>query len=462
MSSPALVLILPLISASIVFFLRRWPRVAGLVGAFTLLILALTLTQVNPDAAAQSQVGGIISGNSWLLLGRELAMTAAVRSILLFVYWVVLVVFLLTLILPQGSIFVPLSLAVLSPLAGALMVRPLVFGAVLLLVSAGIFAIIIQGNRAGSTLAAFRYLSMIAIAVPLLLIAGWIIETDQTPLMGTVAMLYLVAFVILLAGFPFQIWVAPLITESQPFVPAVILGVAQLMMVAFCVILLIAAPSAQESSQFWRVIRFSGAITLILAGLFSLAARTFSRLLGYLLLIDIGVVVIAFSFMDRSGPSLIMSLMVARVIGLIVAGMGFGYLRFQLKPEGGGLDLASMTTRLARKAPVGLALFVYGGMSLIGMPFTPGFRGHLLTVDLASSESFWLAVVMVLSITAGVIALLRLSTKALRSESGDGIPYRATSKAMRWAGAVVLLIALLLASYPQLMSDVAQRMAQLF
>jgi hypothetical protein len=33
---------------------------------------------------------------------------------------------------------------------------------------------------------------------------------------------------------------------------------------------------------------------------------------------------------------------------------------------------------------------------------------------------------------------------------------------MRWAGAVVLLIALLLASYPQLMSDVAQRMAQLF
>jgi NADH:ubiquinone oxidoreductase subunit 2 (subunit N) len=101
-------------------------------------------------------------------------------------------------------------------------------------------------------------------------------------------------------------------------------------------------------------------------------------------------------------------------------------------------------------------------MSLIGMPLTPGFRGHWLTVDMASSESFWLAALMVLSIAAGVIALLRLGAKSLRSEPGDEIPHRTTSTAMRWAGAVVLLMALLLASYPQLMSDVAQRMAQLF
>ena len=184
------------------------------------------VSRIDLDPVGQTAAEGIIRGNVWLLLGREIALTEAIRTILLFVYGVLIITFVITAILPQGYIFVTLSLAVLSPLAGALMVRPLVFGAMLLLIAAGLLALLIQGERAGSTLASFRFFAMVAIAAPLLLVAGWVLETEQAPLMGSVATLTLAAFVILLAGFPFQIWVAPVTSESQPLVPVVVFGVA--------------------------------------------------------------------------------------------------------------------------------------------------------------------------------------------------------------------------------------------
>jgi multicomponent Na+:H+ antiporter subunit D len=302
---------------------------------------------------------------------------------------------------------------------------------------------------------------MVAIAAPLLLIAGWILETEQAPLMGSVATLYVVAFVILLAGFPFQIWVAPVVSESQPLVPAVIFGVAQMMIIAFCLLLLLGSADVQRSAQFWQLLRVSGIIALVLAGLFSLTARSFGRLLGYLILIDVGIVVLAFSFLDRTRPELIMSLLIARVVGLILTGMGFGYIRYQLGPELSTLELRTTVRRLAWIAPVGLILFVYGGLSLVGLPLTAGFRGHWLTVDLASTQSFWLAAFIVLSMAAGAVSLLRLLVNSLRQDSPIGEAHRELSKEMKWAAGLALGAAIFLALYPQPIVDLAQRMIQL-
>lgn len=461
MPSPLLVLIAPLILAFIVFLFRRWPRIAGFSGALLLFILALILARVDLDLSSQSVTEGMIRGNTWMLLGREIALTAAIRTILLFAYGMLIIIFLLAALLPPGHVLIPLALAVLSPLAGALMVRPLVFGAVLLLVAAGLLAVLIQGKRAGSTLASFRYLTMVAIAAPLLLIAGWIIETKQAPLMGSVATLYVGAFVILLAGFPFQIWVAPVVSESHPLVPIVIFGVAQMMIIAFCLLLLLGSPDVQRSAQFWQVIRVSGTIALVLAGLFCLTARSLGRLLGYLILIDVGIVVLAFSFLDRTRPELIMTLLIARVIGLVLTAMGIGYIRYQLDPELSTLDMRTTARRLAWNSPVGLILFVYGGLSLVGLPLTAGFRGHWMTVELASTQSFWLAAFIVLAMAAGVVTLLRLLSSSLRQASPTSEVHRRLSREMIWAAGLVLAAAIFFALYPQPIVNLAQRMIEL-
>jgi multicomponent Na+:H+ antiporter subunit D len=461
MPSPFVFIAAPLVLSVVVYFVRRWTKVAGITGAILLLVLTLVLTSIDLGPESQSEVSGLIRGDMWLILGREVALTAAIRTILLFLYGALIVIFLVSTVLPQGTSFIPLSLAVLSPLAGALMVRPLVFGAVLLLIAAGILTIMIQGNRAGSTLAAFRYLTMVAIAVPLLLIAGWIQETGQTPLVGALLILYAVAFAILLIGFPFQIWVAPLIGESKALVPAVVIGLAQVVMIAFCLTLLLDSPSIQASAQFWRTIRISGALVLVVATLFCLTSRSFGRLLGYLLLINIGIAVLSFSLLDRSTPELVMTQLIARVPGLIVAGMGYGFLRFQIGPTIGAIDITRSVQRLAWTAPVGLVLYVYGGMVLLGLPLTVGFPGHWMAIDLASTESFWMAALMVLSMAAGVGKLLHLITNSLSKDASTVVAEKTITTEMKAAAGLALAIAVILAFLSQPLVDLAERMIQL-
>jgi multicomponent Na+:H+ antiporter subunit D len=207
--------------------------------------------------------------------------------------------------------------------------------------------------------------------------------------------------------------------------------------------------------------RVSGAVALVLAGLFCLTARSFGRLLGYLILIDIGIVVLAFSFLDRTRPELIMTLLIARVVGLVLTGMGFGYIRYQLGPDFSKLDLASSVHRLAWIAPMGLVLFIYGGLSLVGLPLTAGFRGHWMIVDLASTQSFWLASIVVLSMAAGVISLLRLLANSLRQDSPISEAHKQLSMEMKWAAGLAIGVATFFAIFPQPIVDLAQRMIQL-
>jgi len=461
MPSPFVIIAAPLVLSVVTYFLRRWNRVAGMTGAILLFVLALVLASIDLDPGSQAEVSGLIRGDSWRVLGREVALTAAIQSILLFLYGSLIAIFLVSTVLPQGSSYIPLSLAVLSPLAGALMVRPLVFGAVLLLIAAGILTIMIQGSRAGSTLAAFRYLTMVVIAVPLLLIAGWIQETEQAPLVGSLLTLYAVAFAILLIGFPFQIWVAPLIGESKSLVPAVVIGLAQVVMIAFCLTLLLGSPSIQASAQFWRTIRVSGGVVLILAALFCLTSRSFGRLLGYLVLINVGIAVLSFSLLDRSTPELVMAQLIARVPGLIVAGMGYGFLRYQIGASIGALDVTRSVQRLAWNAPVGLVLYVYGGMVLLGLPLTVGFPGHWMAIDLASTESVWVSTLIVLAMAAGVAKLLHLISNSLSKDASTVVPENTLTTEMKVAAGVALVVAVILAFLSQPLVVLAQQMIQL-
>src|SRR5690606_30711191 len=129
---------------------------------------------------------------------------------------------------PQGPDFAPAGLALLSPLAIALMWRPFVFGVAVLLVIAALAAVLAQSGRIGNTRAALRYLLMTVLAVPLFLLAGWMLESQGGALLSTIWRLLLVGFLILLASFPFHIWVRPLISEAAPLAAAYLFGPVQL------------------------------------------------------------------------------------------------------------------------------------------------------------------------------------------------------------------------------------------
>ncbi|UCG25401.1 MAG: hypothetical protein JSW55_05235 [Chloroflexota bacterium] len=454
MTAPFLLLAGPIILAVLVFPLRRWPHVSALAGAASAWLLAIVVAGLDLDASA---------GESWIVFGRAFTLAEHLQLILVITYALLGAAFLASAVYHQSPIFVSVSLVVLSLLSGALMVETFVFGAALLFIAAGAMTMLIQGNRAGSTLSSLRYLSLTALAVPLLLSAGWMLESDQFRFLDNATLLILVATLLLTTSFPFQIWVAPAVGESTSMTPAVVFGLGQLLIVVFCVDLLIEQPFVYSNVQFQDLIRVCAAATLLLAGMLAMTARSFGHLLGYLLLLSIGAVGAALGSGGGAMISVILTLLALRIISLIIAGAGLAMVRVQARTVGGGANQFVANRGLAWRTPLGITLFVFGCLSLAGLPLTPGFGGTWPAVILISQRAPWLAVILVLTIAAGAFGVVRRLIPLLGQSESDGdeesLP---EGKTARTAAIVILVFGVILAILPHLVLTFSERIAALF
>jgi formate hydrogenlyase subunit 3/multisubunit Na+/H+ antiporter MnhD subunit len=447
--------------AAITFLLRRWPSTAILVGLLAVVILLATVAGLDPGAAGEVVGDGLIDGNSWNFFGRSLVLTEQIQTVLLLFYGGLGLLFILAFIFPQDSVFVPFSFGLAGLGAAVLMVQPFVFGALILILVSGAVAVLIQGDRAGSTLAAWRVFAIFTLAVPLLLVSGWMLESGQLQYMPTASRLIMIALVLMLAGFPFHIWVAPAIVESQSLVPAVVFGLVQLIIVIFFVDLLLDNLAVWRNAQLLHLVRISGAATVIMAGILALTSRSFARLLGYLLLLNIGVTLWSLTSISSGSLETTYTLVLLRTVSLALAGAGLGLIRRQIDPQHEGVDRLGASRGLARKTPLGVALFVYGALSLAGLPLTPGFNGQWAAVNLAGNESPLLAAVLILSMVIAATGLLRWVPLTIRQiEDGNQRPADETTVERIVAG-LLLAAGIILAIYPSILLDIANRLATL-
>jgi len=399
MSAPLFLVTAPFVLGLITFSIRRWPLVAGPFAAAATWLVALILRGY--DVAPQAE------GATWELFGQALNLTEKSQGVLVVAYLLMGFIVLLSAFYEQGDKFVALSLAVLSPLSAAVMVDSFDHGAVLIFIAAGALAMLIQGSRAGSTLAALRFFSLIALALPLLLSAGWMIDSDQFRFLDTITLLILVALLLLTGAFPFQIWVAPVVRESSSLTTSVVYGVGQLVVLFYCLGLLNDQPFVYGSAQFQFVVSLSAAATLLLAAVLTITARSFGHQLGYLLLLSIGAVAAVIGSGDAAVVEVTMTLLVLRVIGLFIAGVGLAMIRTRAHIVDGGANQFAANQGLAWRTPLGIGLFAFGCLSLAGLPLTPGFTGSWSAVMVVAKHTPWLATILVLAIAGGAFGVLR-------------------------------------------------------
>jgi NADH:ubiquinone oxidoreductase subunit 2 (subunit N) len=461
MSGPVLPLIGPLLLALLLFLIRRWPRPAAAAGLGGLMLLRWLLLEIELEAG--SGTGGLFQGGDWLVLGRSLTLSEPLRDLFAFVYLAAAFLVVLALLAPQGRLFYPLTVALLSPLAAALVIQPLVFGVILLLIATAAAAILIQDGQPGATLASFRYLKIIALAAPLLLLAGWLAEENLVSHFSAVRQLMLTGLIIVLGGVPFQLWVIPIWQAARPLVPVVVFGLMQLFLVAFATQFMAELPAVQRNSQFLQLLQLSGAFTVLLAGFLAWTADDAERLIGHLLLVDMGATLFLLGMGHQSGLVAAHFHVMLRLAGLALAGLGMALLRSRLPANGDGRLSFAITRGWGRRWPWVAVLIVYGGLSLIGLPLTPGFAGRWLVVTLAGGQADWLLFLLVIGIgaaTAGAARYLAILLSPADQLADQAPPLGSTLP--RWQQALIgllLLLAALLAVAPHWLMKLSQRMA---
>ena len=340
-SGPFLLIVGPLAGAAVVWLLGRWPRAAVIAGAVAAAGLGLLLALAGNDV--------------WAVYGRSLALGDGVRAVFQLLLLLVGVLFLLSLRWPIGRDTAPASLAAVSPLAAMVMIRPLALGAFFLIPVAALLAAAVQSGRPGKIGPAWRYLVMMTLALPLLLLTGWLASTPAAFPLGAARVLALAAMIVV-GGFPFYMWVRPAARQASPLLLPFLFGGAQLALLLLVFGWLMARPDWQADPGFQSWLRWSGALTVLLGGLLAATAVDGDDLLASLLLLDMGMGLLTLLLPGKMGWETAVAIHLGRVVALLLVGVG--------------------RLMWAELSKFGAVLWLYGSLTLLGLPLTAGFGGR--------------------------------------------------------------------------------------
>jgi len=411
---PLFLIVLPLALVPVVYLLRRWRLLAAFLASATALVMAGLCLGLPLDRPASVLGLEVVLGEPMMVLGREFALELAGGFTLGFICLIATIAFLFAWRVSQGGLFLPLSLIILSLLNATVMIRHFLFAVLFLWVASIIAVFIIQGDREGPSLrrvskaasvqatglraspgrGALRYLVMVSLAVPFLLVTPWLIDLqalnpDNLALLRYAAVLLAMGFAILLAAAPFHGWVSAVAADAPPVVTAFVFTVTNAVVLLLMLNLLQAYPWLSENPQVFELLRLGGLLMAAVGGLLAFAQRDFGHLLGYAVLSDMGCTLVALSVASPAALTAALLQVAYRSVGLMLTAMGLAVVRYRV-----GGDSFSDLAGVARRLPLSTVGLVLGGLSLAGMPLTAGFPSRWAIFRLLSSPNLALALLL--------------------------------------------------------------------
>ena len=429
---PFVLLILPWVAAVVALVVGRWRRVAaavGLVGVAALAALVVLAMSLPGDPTAT-------------VFGRTLTLTPLARGLLLLVYVLVGGLLVLHWFRPVSPSFASSALAVRSPLAAALLIAPPGLALALLSVALGLLAGALYGGRSEAAGAAWRAFLLGVLGLLLLLWVAWAQAAGQAS-GAALPLVLLLATLLLLGGFPFHVALRGLAHWSPPGALALALGMGPVVVVALLFGLLDLAPTARAAAEFQTALRGSAVLSALLAAFLMSRERTWRGVLGGALLLDAGGLTLAALAPGAAGLAVALAALIGRTLSLLLIALGLSWP-------------ASDAGQAGRLRTV---LLLYGCLSLLGLPLTPGFAGRWAQLSLLGAAWPWAAAVVLMALGVAAWALWRVSPSSEGDVAGEAGSLPALQVGERIAALILLGLAALLGLFPGLLTALAARLA---
>jgi formate hydrogenlyase subunit 3/multisubunit Na+/H+ antiporter MnhD subunit len=460
-----------MVTGAVAYLLRRWRIVPPILTAAVSLGLGLFLIAIPADRPLELFGQDISLQAPIVLLGRELVLNQSDRLAMSFLFFTGAVLFLLAWRFERGDLYAPLGMGILGLLSGVLLVRPLVYAALLLQISAALAVLPLHAEEESSGRGGMRYLTFSTLALPGLLVSHWLLDMyavspDQTGLLLTASALIGLSFALLLGLFPFHAWVPAVGSDGSPLMVAFLFSATTGTVWFLLLDYLQTYPWLVAEGQWSSLLSTIGIATAIVGGLLGATRRSLGSLIGYAMMVDTGLAVMALGIGTLRGIGLMIGILFARTLGVIVIAAGMGGLKDR---NGEG---ATLSEGLGRQAPWSAAAVLAGGLSIGGFPLSLGFamRWALVSEILRSDPATGLTILIIsigpllglLQITA---RLFRRPPKPIPIEEPEEPEEEIPSEPEPVANAVLLLglglAVLLLGLFPQPIALAAERLASL-
>ncbi|MBI2325683.1 MAG: hypothetical protein HYU87_12085 [Chloroflexi bacterium] len=381
--------------APIVFLLRKRVVIAAPLTLLTLAV-ATALVALAPDAASSQ------------ILSLQLTITPLGRLAIVALL-VILAAIVLDVWLDEPAYnFFPTALGVGAVVVAVLLLTtPLATYSILLvglLLPVGSFTFQIHRNR--SVEAAIRHFAFVSLGGTIGLAALALAESlprdqPQSTFVLLVVVLY-VAFALKLAVIPFHTHAALLAAEAPATALALFFGVLTPMtVIAFAQILMQSAllPSIVQLTKVQDLLLGIGGLSAIGGALLATGATDLRRLVVCSVISDLGMALVGVG--TFSGPGIVGGIAIALATGASATQQLLAAGTLERRADGG-------PPRAAR-APMAAAVFVAGGIGLIGAPPVVAFPGRFYVELMAYSFATWLGAALVIATVLLLIAQLRVA-----------------------------------------------------
>ncbi|MBW8011327.1 MAG: hypothetical protein FVQ83_08810 [Chloroflexi bacterium] len=374
MNAPAIWIVFPGFIAGILFLFRRWNNVITYSGAGISLLLAWTAWQVPiGEVLSLGQIALKIEP-TLSIFGRDFTLEDSERTFLAVLYLANTLWLLGALIARPGNLFVPLEMGMMSLLIAALAVEPFLYAALLIEIAALLSVPLLASPGKPAGRGVFRFLTFQTLGMPFILFTGWMLAgVDASPgdldLVVRAGVLMGLGFAFLLPIFPFHSWIPMLAREAHPYVIGFLLVMLPGFVSMFGLGFLNRYSWLRDSEAVYGLLRSIGVIMVVLGGLWAAFQRHMASILGFAVIIEIGLSLLAVGLGTSVGVSIFFVLFLPRTLSIITWAIALTLIGSRTNN-----DLSFNAVQgLGLKFPYLAAVILLAIFSLAGLPILAGF-----------------------------------------------------------------------------------------
>jgi formate hydrogenlyase subunit 3/multisubunit Na+/H+ antiporter MnhD subunit len=381
MNAPVLYIVLPVVLGVILAVFNqnvRRNRIISILAVILLALLGLTL-----PAGTAVNFGSITLkvSSSLSVLGRQFTITDTDAPFIALMYALVGLWFLGSLVTEVSRWFFPVSLIFTSLLVAALSSEVFLFAAPLILAAVILSIPLLSPPETAPGRGVIRYLVFQTLALPCILLAGYILTGFETgPSDSSQALLSAVllgaGFAFLLGIFPFNTWLPQLMEEAPVYVTGFITVVLPMSVFWLMIHFIDTYVWIRTNSNIYMVLRVAGILMVLVGSVWACFQSNLRRILAYAIMLDTGYMLLAVGCGTLAGLQVLSANIMTRVINIGLASLSLAFL-IKDYPD---LELGKLKGVFIQY-PFATSGYLTALLSMAGLPLLANFPLRLVLID---------------------------------------------------------------------------------
>lgn len=373
MSSPLIWVIIPLIFAGILFLTSTRRTLTCLLASIFAFLLAVSSVIFPESFIINIGTTSHEVSDTFLVLGRSLQILHDNLPFVSFIYF-----FTTAWILGSGwfklsKFFPSIALTISALLIAALSVEPFLYAALLIEIIVMLTVPLLSPANEKTSKGVLRYLVFQSLAVPFILIAGWLLTGIESapansPLTNQATIALVIGFLLFLAIIPFHSWLPMLGSSSHPWVTSFIFTIIPTTLFMMLITFLDRYAWLRSIPTLYPTLQMIGTLMIALGGFFVTFQTNLGKAFGYSVIIETGFSLLTIGLNPLGGLNWFSMLFLPRALGYWLWAFCLG----KIKDTFGSLEFGDLPPLLHTYPILGSGL-VIAQLSIAGIPLLASF-----------------------------------------------------------------------------------------